>query len=169
MGRVAGNKRIDVAIDALARLAPDHPDLHLLIVGDDRSGIATQVLAGELRRRAQEVGIANRITFTGRVPDVAPYYHLADVFVHPSRHEGFGVPLVEAMAAGAPVVASASGAMPWLLDAGATGDEGGAGAAGLLFAPDDAEQLADRVAELLARPDLYCAALGARAAARPAF
>ena len=150
VGRIAGNKRIDLLIDALGLLSPAHPDLHLLVVGDDGDGIATQALASELRRRAKSRGITDRTTFTGRVPDVAPYYHLADVYVQTSQHEGFGVPLIEAMAADVPVIASASGAMPWLLKA----DAGDAETAGLIVPPGDAEQLAECVTQVLTRPDL---------------
>ena len=153
VGRIAGNKRLDVLIDALALLFPTHPDLHLLIVGDDRDGVATQALVAELQRRAQACGITDRVTFTGRVPDVAPYYHLADVYVQTSQHEGFGVPLVEAMATGVPVIASASGAMPWLLNAGAAGGNGGDGA-GLLVPPGNAAALAERIGDLLTNSDL---------------
>lgn len=154
VGRIAGNKRIDLLIDALAHLSRDHADLHALIVGDDSDGVATQALASSLRKQAHELGVARRITFTGRVAELAPYYHLAHLFVQPSQHEGFGVPLVESMAAGTPVIASASGAMPWLLGAGHDSDAGD-GMAGLLFSPGDAGDLAGRIAELLSRPARY--------------
>lgn len=154
VGRVAGNKRIDVLIQALSHLVSDFPDLHLLVVGDDRSGVATQVLVRDLGRLAEELGVARHVTFAGRVPDVAPYYHLAEAFVQASQHEGFGVPLVEAMATSVPVVASAASAMPWLLQAEASIAHVDITAAGLLFEPGNAQQLAERIAELLSRPDL---------------
>lgn len=150
VGRVAGNKRIDLLIDALALLAPAHPDLHLLIVGDTQDGVVTQELAAALRRRAAEHGLGRRVTFTGRVADVAPYYHLAHAYVQASQHEGFGAPLVEAMAAGVPVAASADGAMPWLLAGEGAPEE----AAGLLFASGDAADLARAVERLLVAPGL---------------
>ena len=150
VGRIAGNKRIDLLIDALALLAPAHPDLHLLIVGDTRDGVVTQELTASLRRRAAERGLNRRVTFTGRVADVAPYYHLAHAYMQASRHEGFGAPLVEAMAAGVPVIASGDGAMPWLL----AGDGLPKQAAGLLFASGDVEDLARSVERLLVAPGL---------------
>lgn len=150
VGRVAGNKRLDLLIDALALLAPAHPDLHLLIVGDTQDGVVTQELAASLRRRAVEQGLARRVTFTGRVADVASYYALAHVYVQASQHEGFGAPLVEAMAAGVPVAASADGAMPWLLTGGGAPEE----AAGLLFASGDAADLARAVGRALVAPGL---------------
>ncbi len=148
VGRVAAHKRIDLMLTALAALAPEFPDLHLLIVGDASGTVETRDLALRLQREAAALGIEQRVTFTDRVPDVAPYFALADVYIQASQHEGFGVPLVEAMAAGTPIVAGASGAIPWVLDAE------GATPAGLLFAPGDAAELTDRVRRILTEPAL---------------
>lgn len=144
VGRVAGNKRVDLLIEALAWLHTQHPDLHLLVAGDTDSLPAYRDLAAQLRQQAAALGVAGRVTFTGRVEDVWPCYHLADVFATASLHEGFGVPLVEAMAAGVPVVASESGALPWVL-----GLPGEAGAAGLVFPAGDVAALAHSIAQLL--------------------
>ncbi len=142
VGRIAGNKRVDLLIEALARLAGPHPDLHLLVVGDTSSLPAYRDLTAQLQRLAADRGVADRVTFAGRVDDLWPVYHLAGALVTASQHEGFGVPLVEAMAAGVPVVASASAALPWVLGAP---DE----PAGLLFPPGDAAALAECVAQVL--------------------
>ncbi len=144
VGRIAGNKRVDLLIDALARLADRYPDLHLLVVGDTDSLPAYRDLTAQLQRQAADRGVAGRVTFAGRVEDVWPVYHLADAFVTASQHEGFGVPLVEAMAAGVPVVAGASAALPWVL-----GAAGAQPAAGLLCEPGDAASLAARLAQVL--------------------
>ena len=161
VGRVAGNKRIDLTIRALAHLLPDFPDLHLLVVGDTQDGTVTQALTAQLQQLAQELGVAQAVTFTGRVERAEPYFHLAEVYVQASDHEGFGVPLVEAMAAGLPVVASASGSMPWLLGA----DDGTP--SGLLFTPGSSDELARRLSRLLADATLR-AALVAQGRARAA-
>ncbi len=150
VGRVAGNKRIDAAIDAVAQLSAAHPDLHLLVVGSREGNPAERELAEKLEARATRLGIADRVTLTGRVEAVEPFLHLAHVVVLPSQHEGFGIPLVEAMAAGAPVVAGNTGAMPWVLDA--EGDE--ALAAGLLCKPGDAGDLARQIHRILAEEEL---------------
>jgi hypothetical protein len=147
---VAGNKRIDLIIDALPSLADRHPDLHLLVVGDTQALAAYRELAAQLRERAERLGLGSRVTFTGRVEAIEPYYHIAEAYILASQHEGFGAPLVEAMAAGVPVLASASGAMPWVLDAEIPGTE----AAGLTFAPGKAEDLARQLSGLLEDPDL---------------
>jgi hypothetical protein len=149
VGRIAGNKRIDLMIEALARLANDFPDLHLLVVGDTTSSIAARELASQLRRQVALENLEGRVTFTGRMEDQQPYYHIAESLILPSQHEGFGAPLVEAMAAGAPVVASASGAMPWVLHGGQEKQ-----AAGLLFHSGDSADLARQLRRVLVDQEL---------------
>jgi glycosyltransferase involved in cell wall biosynthesis len=138
VGRMAGNKRIDLLIEALAELKQPFPDTRLLLVGDDRSAPAFREIVAGARARAEELGVAQDVVWTGRVEDLPAYYRLADVYVTASLHEGFGVPLIEAMASGVPVVASRAGAMPWTL-----------GEAGLLCEPGDAHDLAEKVRSLL--------------------
>lgn len=150
IGRVAGNKRIDLAVSAVARLVALDPQVHLLVVGNKDGNPAERELAANLVAQAEQLGIANQVTLTGRVDQVEPYYHLADVLVLPSLHEGFGVPLVEAMAVGLPTVASASCALPWVLDAEAGEEQ----AAGLLFAPGDDADLARQIGRIWQEPGL---------------
>jgi glycosyltransferase involved in cell wall biosynthesis len=87
----------------------------------------------------------DRIVLTGRVPreDLPVLYSLADVFVFPSLHEGFGLPVLEAMACGAPVVTSTVSALPEV-----------AGDAALLVEPESAEQIASAVGRLVGDQDL---------------
>src|SRR4051794_14251253 len=84
--------------------------------------------------------LLDRFWFTGPVPDedLAAFYRWADVYVSLSEHEGFCVPLVEAMAADVPVVAYAAGAVPETL-----------GGAGVLFSPKDLEVGAELVASVV--------------------
>ncbi|MDQ3249314.1 MAG: glycosyltransferase family 4 protein [Chloroflexota bacterium] len=145
VGRVVGNKRVDLLIDALACLADQYPDLVLLIVGDNHSSAAMQELMPQLAQQTERLNLTNRVIFTGKVGDLAPYYHMADLFVHASQHEGFCVPLIEAMAARLPVIASASGAMPWVLNA----HEKQQDSVGLTFTPGDAHALAQQIERLL--------------------
>lgn len=153
IGRIAGNKRIDLLIEALALLRPTHPDLHLLIVGDTALNDAARQLTAQHRQLAAARQVAGQVTWTDRVAQVKPYLYLAALAVLPSRHEGFGVPLVEAMAAGVPVVAGAEGALPWVIGAGEPEDTPDA-AAGLLFAPDNAADLARQIRRILDDPAL---------------
>jgi glycosyltransferase involved in cell wall biosynthesis len=154
-GRVAGNKRIDLLIRALAHLAADRSDLHVLIVGDTKRSAAYRDVARQLRALADELGVGHQVTLTGWVDAVKPYYHLADIYVLASQHEGFGAPLVEAMAAGVPIVASRSGAMPWVLGIESAPDASAPDeASGLTFEPGSAEHLAQQIERILQDPAL---------------
>lgn len=167
IGRLAGNKRIDLLIQALAKL--ERPDVRLVVVGDTSLTESMRSLHAELTHLAQTLGVADQVIFTGRVPSVTPYLHLADLLVLPSQHEGFGVPVAEAMAAGTPVIASAGGALPWVLGAQGPSSlkspEVDKQAAGLLFAPGDVDALAAQIGRVLDDSDL-AAALAERGRSR---
>jgi glycosyltransferase involved in cell wall biosynthesis len=104
--------------------------------------------------RARQLGCADRVQLVGplSVEELVARYRRAALVVVPSRYEGFGLPAAEAMACGTPVVASASGALPEVLEAA-----GG----GVLVPRDAPEALADGIRRLLERPEQR-AALGAR-------
>jgi glycosyltransferase involved in cell wall biosynthesis len=134
VGRLAPNKRVTVLIEALHRLRDLRPPVHLAIVGDDTD--VYQVEASRCQQRATELGLAARVHFLGHVREeqLLDAYRSADLFVMPSRHEGFCIPVIEAMACGLPVVAAQAGALP----------ETVAGA-GLTFTADDPDDLARQV------------------------
>jgi glycosyltransferase involved in cell wall biosynthesis len=96
-------------------------------------------------RLAEQAGIADDIVLTGVVSDaeLCALYNRATVVVHPSRYEGFGLPIVEAMACGAPVVTTTSSSMPEA-----------AGDAAILVDPDDVAGFTDALARLARDPDL---------------
>jgi len=144
VGRMAGNKRIDLLVEALAVVKQHLPQTRLLLVGDDRTSPAYQEVVAGARRRAAELDVDQDVIWTGPVEDLAAHLRLADLYVTASLHEGFGVPLIEAMASGVPIVASRSGAMPWVL-----------GDAGLTSNPGDAGDLAQKILSLLLDPALY--------------
>ena len=148
VGRIAGNKRIDLLIRALAQL--QRSNVLLLVVGDVVMNEAARILHPELEALAAQLGVGNQVVFTARVPEVTPYLHLADIVLLPSQHEGFGVPVAEAMAAGTPVIASASGALPWVLGADASNGSPG----GLLFREGNVDDLTTQIARLLDDPKL---------------
>jgi L-malate glycosyltransferase len=118
VGRVSPNKALEDTIAALAVTRQHHdPAATLLVVGKP----ATEAYDAALRRYVAELGLAGAVTFTGHARDatVAAAYASADVLVVTSAHEGFCVPVVEAMAARLPVVAVDQGALPEVLgDAG---------------------------------------------------
>ncbi|MDH3378371.1 MAG: glycosyltransferase family 4 protein, partial [Gammaproteobacteria bacterium] len=138
VGRMAANKRIDLLVDCLKAVKQKLSNVKLLLVGD---GASNEALRHEVKRaqsRAEELGLRDEVIFTGVVGSVAPYFGLADVYVSASLHEGFGVPLVEAMACGVPVVATDITSHPWVLDQ-----------AGVLVEPNSADALAKGVIDVL--------------------
>jgi glycosyltransferase involved in cell wall biosynthesis len=146
VGRMAGNKRIDLLVEALALIKKQMPNSRLLLVGDNESSGAYRQITARAKVRAEELGIGREVIFTGRVARLPTYLRLADVYVTASLHEGFGVPLIEAMACGVPVVASRCTAMPWVV-----------GDAGLLAEPGDAEDLAEKTVAVLTDSGLHSA------------
>jgi hypothetical protein len=148
VGRIAGNKRIDLLIRAVAQL--QRSNVMLLVVGDFSTSDAARILRSELEALAAQLGVTHQVLFTGRVPQITPYYHLADIVLLPSQHEGFGAPIAEAMAAGTPTIASASGSLPWVVGA----DEPNAVPAGLLFDEGKVDDLVSQITRLLDDPNL---------------
>ena len=117
VGRIASNKGLPNLIDALAGLDPSER-LPLVLMGADWGERAT------LEARAREHGIADRLVWLGHVPDRAGYRGVirrARALVLPSEWEAYGFVLIEAMAARTPVVATAVGAVPEVLQQGALG------------------------------------------------
>lgn len=139
VGRIVPNKRIEDHI-RLAEQYKRYIDSHyrFIFVGryDGLPRYYNAVRAMILQYRM----LPDRFLFPGAVSDeeLAAYYRWADVYVSLSEHEGFCVPLVEAMAADVPVLAYAAGAVPETL-----------GGAGLLFAPKDLEFAAELVGSLV--------------------
>lgn len=130
------HKNADKLIEAFAILKTRHHIPHnLAIVGRDYGNTGDN-----LRRTADTLGVAESTIFTGPVPHdaVASVYRNADVFVHPSAFESFGLPVLEAMASGTPVVASNRTAVPEIV-----------GDAGLIVDPADVEGMADSIHRLI--------------------
>jgi glycosyltransferase involved in cell wall biosynthesis len=97
-------------------------------------------LSSEVSEQIETLGLGDRVIFLQHVPDenLALLYNAASLFVFPSRYEGFGLPLLEAMACGTPVVAANNSSIPEV-----TGD------AAKLVAADDAESMAKQIGQLL--------------------
>ncbi|MBS0123384.1 glycosyltransferase family 4 protein [Thetidibacter halocola] len=135
VGRLAGVKGVPVLLDALGRIAPDHPGLRVTLIGDGPDRAA-------LERQAQGLPV----TFTGyrSQEEVAQALASADLFVLPSFAEGLPVVLMEALAAGVPVVTTQIAGVPELVTPGETG---------WLVPPGDAAALADAMARALADPE----------------
>ena len=98
-------KNPECLIDAIASL-----DLHLKLIGQSE-------LEEALRRRVRDLDIEDRVEFIRQVPnsEIADHYRQADIFAMATHYEGFCVPVLEAMAAGLPIVASRTGPIPEVL------------------------------------------------------
>ena len=150
VGRLERRKGFPVAVRAFARLAPDYPDLQLVVVGDGEQRGAVDDLPLALKSRVHMVG---RVSYE----DLPTFHQAADIFVSPATgSESFGIVLVEAMAAGLPLVAS---------DIAGYREVTRHEREGLLVKPSDDGALAAGVRRLLDNPGL-AAALGANGAVR---
>ena len=140
-GRLVSEQRakgMDEVMEAMPGLLSEYPDLVYLIGGGgpDRP---------RLEAKAKALGLADRVVFAGRIAEEEKlaHYHLADAYVMPSRGEGFGIVILEAMAAGVPALASSKdGSREALLD----------GKLGRLVDPDDPASVAAGIRAVLARP-----------------
>jgi glycosyltransferase involved in cell wall biosynthesis len=117
VGRVAPNKCHHDLIAAMAALSPRRPDAELVLVGST----ASRRYERAVRRLAGRLGVGDRVHFTGAVSgsELASWYERADVFACLSAHEGFCVPVIEAMHHGLPVVAHRAAAVPETVSAAA--------------------------------------------------
>ena len=138
VGRLDPVKGADLLLDAVAALRSSHPDLRVSILGDGPHG-------PRIRQRAATLSLSDVVTFLGARPsdDVARLLADADLLVLPSFAEGVPVVLMEAMATGLPVIASAIAGIPELVDHGASG---------LLIPPGDLDALTRAIASLLDDP-----------------
>jgi len=134
VGRLVPIKDVDVFLRAAAHVASRLPAARFAVVGDGER-------RGELEREAARLGLGDRVRFVGWRTDLESVYADLDVVVNSSRNEGTPVALIEAMAAGRPVVATAVGGTPDLL---------GGGARGALVAAGEAEALAEGILAALA-------------------
>jgi glycosyltransferase involved in cell wall biosynthesis len=139
VGRIVPNKKIEDHI-RLAEIYKRYVDSHYRFIFVGRSD-AVPAYYAQVRALVSELKmLPDRFWFTGPVPDedLGAFYRWADAYVSLSEHEGFCVPLVEAMAADVPVLAYAAGAVPETL-----------GGAGVLFSPKDLEVAAEMLGMLV--------------------
>ena len=151
VANLRSEKGHDVLIDAASDIRTRFPDAAFEIVGAGPEGDA-------LAARAESRGVREAFSFLGHREDVAARLAAADIFVLPSRSEAFPNALLEAMAAGLPIVASAVGGILEIVDDGRTG---------LLTPPGDPRALADRITTLMA-DGAFAVSLGAAARAEAA-
>ena len=128
VGTIEWRKNLELTVMALSSLPEE---IHLVAVGRERKGYKTQVMA-----TAQRLGVASRVHFLEGVgfADLPLLYRMAEVSAYPSRYEGFGIPILEAMSSECPVVAATGSCL----------EEAG-GEAALYINPDDARGLASAI------------------------
>lgn len=135
-GRHAWQKGYDVLLQAFARVRAEYPhaDLTLLGEGEERA---------KLEAQARALGVDQAVRFLGFQQNPYAFFRRADVYVSPSRYEGLGNAMLEAMACGTPIVAT---------DCSGTRDVIEDGATGWLAAPDDERALAAALVRALRAP-----------------
>ncbi|MCI0394452.1 MAG: glycosyltransferase family 4 protein [Chloroflexi bacterium] len=137
VGTLQPRKNIPALLEALARLK--RPEIGLVLVGG-KGWFFEEIFA-----RVQALGLGEQVRFAGYVSDeeLPLWYNAASLLVFPSLYEGFGMPVVQAMACGTPVIAAETSAVPEVT-----------GEAALLFHPQDASALANHLASILDDPQL---------------
>jgi len=131
VGTIEPRKNIASLVDAFALIkVREHLDHYLVIVG--KKGWAYQ----DVFKKVESLGLQRDIVFMGYIPDeqLPAVYAGADLFVYPSLYEGFGLPVLEAMACGVPVVASHSSSLPEVI-----------GDAGILVPPSNVAEIASAI------------------------
>jgi glycosyltransferase involved in cell wall biosynthesis len=103
LSRIHEKKGCDLLIDAFARVATEHADLHLVIAGPDQTG-----WQAALQARAAALGVTDRISWPGMLQGDLKWgaFHAADAYVLPSHQENFGIAVAEALGCGVPVLIS---------------------------------------------------------------
>jgi glycosyltransferase involved in cell wall biosynthesis len=141
VGRLAFRKGFHLLVESMPRVIKKHTEAKLYVAGKG-------MMMGFLGFLAESLDLGGKVNLLGYVSDEAlPWlYRMCDVFVLPSvSAESFGITLIEAMAAGRPVVASRIGGVPEIIDDGVNG---------LLFEPWDGQGLSEAVNALLGDPEL---------------
>lgn len=144
VGVIRGVKRHEVALQAFQRFSKAHPGAHLLLAGDGP-------MRREMERLAQSLGIAGRVRFLGHRDDVPDLLAAADALLLTSRMEGVPQAVTQALGLGVPVVATAVGGVPELVEHEQTG---------LLIPPEDPQAAADALSRIVGDPQ-WASQLGA--------
>jgi len=137
-GQIESRKNVGRLLEAFARVSTRFPH-SLVLAGEQRWNSRPEL---EVIRK---LGLFDRVSMPGWIPhaDLAAVYSLADLFVFPSLFEGFGIPLIEAMACGCPIVTARTGSPPEVVDGAAR-----------LVDPLDVEDIANGITEVLENEEL---------------
>lgn len=130
----------DILLHAIALVKIKYPNIFCVFAGADMTENESEL--GKLKEIVKELDLESNVKFLGNVDNVFEFLSEIDVFVLPSRVEGFGISLIEAMAMGIPCIAS---------DVGGPAEIIGKEERGLLFSVDDARQLAEKIFTMIER------------------
>lgn len=138
LGTIEPRKNLDRLIEAFARLVGRGYPGQLVIAGGAGWG------GVDARRLAEDAGVADRLLLPGFVPEADKpfWYSSAEGFVYPSAYEGFGLPVLEAMACGTPVAAADNSSLPEVV-----------GDAGLLFDPNNIDSMVAALEKICSKSD----------------
>ena len=137
IGRFNEQKNHKGLLEAFAKIIKVYPDCCLQLIGDGN-------LQSETEAYAKTLGIGEKVAFLGNQTNVYPFLQEADIFLMPSKFEGMPMTIIEAMGTGLPIVASAVGGVPDMLEDGRSG----------MLVPCDPEAVAHAVLKLLQQDDL---------------
>ncbi len=139
----------DLLVYAVEKLISQFPNIHVTFAGDVFKGQKESF--DKLKEYIESKGLTRNITFLGNVDDIPGLLATGDIFVLPSRYEGFGISLIEALATGMPSVAADLEGPAEIMNAADKGDT----TLGLLFRPGDANDLADKIQKLIVNYKTY--------------
>ncbi len=142
VAQIRHGKGIDIFVETARLCLRDRPELVFLIIGPD--GADEQDYAQDIRNIAAESEFSGRIRFLGSRSDIPDILASLDIFMLPTRAEAFGIVVIEAMAAGLPVIASRIGGIPEII----TNEE-----IGYLVSPIEPRMFALALDQVLARKD----------------
>jgi glycosyltransferase involved in cell wall biosynthesis len=145
VGSEQPRKNLTTLLMAFHKLKADKSFRELKLVKVGEAGGKNQVFRQQSLKLIESLNLRGDIVFTGFVAEeeMAGYYSNAECLVFPSLYEGFGLPVIEAMACGCPVITSNTSSLPEIV-----------GEAGIMVEPHDAEGLANAVGEVFTNPDL---------------
>lgn len=140
LGTLEPRKNLDTLLEAYALWCQAQPSAPALVIAGAKGWYFQHVFAS-----VERLELSQRVHFAGYVPiaELPAWYGAADLFVYPSQYEGFGLPVLEAMACGTPVITSDRSSLPEVV-----------GEAGCLVPPDDASQLAKSLRQVWNDGDL---------------
>ncbi len=140
LGTINSVKGIDILLKALPTVKDEFPNLKCRLGGQ-----MAKALNNTLPDLVDKLDLNDQVEWLGEVTDPAAFYHSLSIYVQPSRSESFGMTPLEAMSAGIPTIAAATGALPEVI-----GQDNG-----LFFSQEDCQGLAEQLLRLLADQRLY--------------